>query len=119
LAKRRGCEHEAPKGSAFCQKCGAPGEVEYRRLVEGCIPKQGRVADVTALCGVPVLQSMGRTFVGKFVKSAGQRINSDPVKLPLNFDVGKFKADLKAKLVPLGLWNEEEYGIWSIPETLY
>jgi hypothetical protein len=120
LDKKPCCSNPDTAGKGFCGNCGRPPVVEFRRLIDGCTPKSGGPLDVQTFQGLSVFHSkQSGTFIGKFVKTAGFKTDSKAVRLPIDFDFMKFKADMKKKLQDVGLWKEEMFGVWAINEAVW
>ena len=122
---KRGCSHSVPENDKFCSECGRPNWVE----------------DVPDLS---VYEVMDDIFKGSLGEEFGYRYTTDQeeyvvvverfcssqldlnygptlncISIPSDEEVKIIKAKLMELLEPLGLWDENQFGIWNIGYCSY
>ena len=120
------CLNEIGDNDNFCPNCGK----KAWQFINGSIEEYEDNADSIGfepptLCGFRVVQRWGykdnpdsQSVIQMFVVGAGVKHHAnygkDPNMLPLEKDIATIKAELKAKLEPLGLWEESKFGLWAV-----
>jgi hypothetical protein len=122
MERRRCCDHPVSAANN-CSVCGSQIWQDVQVLIEECDADEMKVEKVKTVCGYPVYRHSNnlRTFVGLVVRTKGCQQDEDraPVRLELPADLPRYKAEMKKKLEPLGLWDEKRWGLWSLLETMY
>ncbi len=100
----RCCQHPE-KDSKFCSECGKP-------MWKDCQVRKDFYDDdnvVSEVFNLVELQHADWCFIGLVAESGSQ---GAPVKQTIT-DIEFVKQELKEVLEPLGLWEEESFGIWT------
>lgn len=102
-----GCKHPAAAGVKFCSTCGAKSRLEHT-------PIKGYNPDEETLAGLRVYTTgeKERAFIGIGTDST-DTCGSEAQFLNLD-ELAEARTRIKSKLAPLGLWDQETYGLWSI-----
>jgi hypothetical protein len=108
----RGCKHDVPEGARFCPVCGAQAVIEDDELVyEECIGEfriwwgtDQRVAVVGI--GVSAYDS---DWLSRMPIEESQTATT----MEMLYD------ELRATLLPLGLWDAERFGLYAILHCSY
>jgi len=109
----RSCEHPIPVGGVkFCPECG---KRTYKKTKK---PIQDYDTDKETVCGKRVF---GHYYDTNFVIIAEQCVAVDNYDGPLAkmlpitvTDTTTWENKLRAVLEPLGLWDDEQFGIWTM-----
>ena len=131
MARKRAFDHDYDESYEFHPKSGdklwldeqEEVEADYPAIIldqEGYIEedeiKEGqRVVDLTDIEGLDCTCSTDnyRSFFG-YVLETGSSNGGQSVCFEALPDIQKIKTQIKEKLEPLGLWDEEEFGVYSI-----
>lgn len=113
----RGCEHERTDGATFCSVCGRPVWEIGRLSIPDFFPDgRPRLAGWDIIVGYSnVEDSPTDAFVGVMAK-AGWNGDSGIQKLT-GRGISAISEGLKASLEPLGLWDENWFGLWAVLYT--
>ena len=104
----------------FCPKCGMNLTKEYSsRVLNDDVPIEEEDYVAVTMHGYPIASCWREDkhiYIGAFISStepAYSAEGADPVRCPFSaahIDVAKFETDMKE----YGLWDEKEFGIWTI-----
>lgn len=107
----RKCKCAVEGTPKFCPSCGK----EF--LVKDLVPMPGYEPH-EKLCGLQVVAGNDvykdrRIYVGLNMKSGGGYHNEDEIRCDIT-NLPALKEQVKAVLEPLGLWDEAQFGVWSV-----
>lgn len=132
MIKERGCEHEASKDK-FCAQCGETMWDEREVIIdELCCKEEGEdeyyTEDVILECyRLAFTTDEHRIFLGKSISVWSGNWGDDkeakmiglPVMEEISQDIAYIKQALLEFLMPLNLWDESKFGIWTIANVSY
>jgi hypothetical protein len=106
-------EHPVPPGARFCPECGAPATINVLELIEGYDDDADRddqfYQEVT---GYPLVRNDKTDVVGGLIAEVNDwKHTTRFVRLG---DLERLKAEMQAKLEPMGLWDESKFGLYAL-----
>jgi len=111
----RGCEHDLGpnKKAKFCTECGVSAWVEEEKPIKGYDPEDCDEDGDQVIAGFKVVEPNGEA--GEFFV-AGLLLEGETGEhgYRTSVDIPAIKAKMKTALMPLGLWDETEFGLWAI-----
>ena len=112
--KVRGCDCKVDniENMKFCSNCSKKVWEEDYDFIEG-------YEEDESFLGIPLVYNTDHRecWVPIYSGEADDRI--DNIKLNLPKSIEELKAELKTKLEPSGLWDEDSFGIWCIQYCSY
>jgi len=112
--KVRGCEHPLYNESAlFCIICGAKGWLTETNPVVGYNFKGANCNGDVA--GFPVIVVGEYAFICGRVASVCDNSAEFSKGMKIS-DIDSLKNDMRLNLTPLGLWDEDSFGVWTVME---
>jgi hypothetical protein len=109
---RRGCKHDVPEGARFCPVCGAQVVIDDEDLVyEECIGKfriWWGTDRMVAVVGIGV-SAYDSDWLSRMPIEESQTATT----MEMLYD------ELRATLLPLGLWDAERFGLYAILHCSY
>lgn len=125
ITKTRGCGHDIPLVVAdnqrerlrFCPVCASPLWVEIRGYI---IPWNEFSSSFDLPDGIKTLFSTDHgevVFATAFTSSSSYDDKCEMI--PLDLEVSWYKEKLKSVLDLYGIWDESQFGLWSIPYISY
>lgn len=108
------CDVDKIEDMKFCPKCGEEVWTEDYDLIEG-------YEEDESFLGLDLVYNTDNEncWIAIRKKEIGGYHKDDCDKLDRNDDIEQLKEELKAKLEPHGLWDEESFGIWIIQYCSY
>jgi len=107
-----GCEHNVEEDTAFCPHCGKPAWEECE------VPMRGYEPDDEKLCGFDVVlgeNNDGPTYYVGIVTASNPYGEFDGYSaININWSLPGIRDTLRKALRPLGLWKDENFGLWTI-----
>lgn len=110
------CKVNNIESSEYCSKCGRPAWDEDYDLLDGVNEDEDKFFEFDIVhntddknCWLAISMKEVGDSEGVF----------DAVKLETPDNIGELRKKMKAKLGPLGLWDEEKFGVWAIQYCSY
>jgi len=111
LIKTRGCSHDIPDpDTKFCSECGKPIWIEKQKSHELIEPGD----ELFGVFNIAWDTDYDHAFIGELRKvgpyddDSNKKFNG----FPSNFE--DLKKELKKALDKHGLWNEDNFGVWTV-----
>lgn len=116
------CEVKNIEKKKFCSSCGKKVFVEE----DTYIPQYDDDAHKKdfpfyySLCGFPLIYNTDNidAFVA-FICCECDDYNDNPFSDLSNINIEEVKTKMREKLEPMGLWNEENFGLWAVQYCSY
>lgn len=111
--KVRGCEHPLyNEESLFCGTCGAKAWIYKTVPIEGFNYRGcSRHGDISGF----LVLTVGYSFICGRITSVSDN-SAESSKVMKISDIDSIKNDMQLNLTPLGLWDEDSFGVWTVME---
>ncbi len=106
----RSCAHDLPDGARYCPTCGKPALTERVDMVEG-YDGDDKLGVVQLVWSTDKEQCFA-----VYQQAVTRRDCAAVVSLP---DPEVARTWLRQQLLPLGLWNVDKFGLWSVLHCSY
>jgi len=122
LTEKRGCSHYVPESSKFCQECGAERiiisakEISQDELIGQIKINYNCRASTTE--NKDIFVTISENYIAKTedINSHGSYAS---INIPTNEDMLILSSKLKEKLEPYGLWDDNNFKIWTVGYCSY
>lgn len=99
-------EHPIPEGAEFCPKCGKRVSVTEKTPIYEEGSRQNNWTDLLGSFPIVWGTDQEEAYVGEWTRNGRKPI------VPSSFET--IKAKLREVLEPLGLWDEETFGLYAV-----
>lgn len=109
---KKTCEHPFNKSFAFCPVCGKPATTASEEPQSFFDEGKEKIQDFDVLFIDNGDDPPTYAVIGALIATNGDY--EEPLLTPLPNDVGETKERLRQALEPLGLWDTDQFGLWTI-----